>query len=164
MIDSFHSSGNSSLFQIEIISLWIAQWTIQHTKHMRYIILPSVAHLDLPYFPHYLITGTIFRKNVTEHKMWVFVFSTTFSWTVLILKRIQQDIITNVYMTCCKVPIILVRSYQNLNFLDRLFKNPPISNFMKNCLAGAELFHVVQMEGPTDMTKLMVILQFCEHT
>jgi hypothetical protein len=24
MIDSFHSSGNSSLFQIEIISLWIA--------------------------------------------------------------------------------------------------------------------------------------------
>ena len=25
IIDSFHSSGNSSLFQIEIISLWIAQ-------------------------------------------------------------------------------------------------------------------------------------------
>jgi len=25
MIDSLHSSGNSSLFQIEIINLWIAQ-------------------------------------------------------------------------------------------------------------------------------------------
>ena len=25
MIDSFHSFGNSSLFQIEIISLWIAE-------------------------------------------------------------------------------------------------------------------------------------------
>jgi hypothetical protein len=28
MINSFHSSGNSSLFQIEIISLWISQWIV----------------------------------------------------------------------------------------------------------------------------------------
>jgi hypothetical protein len=28
MTDSFHSSGNSSLFQIEIISLWISVWII----------------------------------------------------------------------------------------------------------------------------------------
>jgi hypothetical protein len=30
MIDSFHSSGNSSLFQIEIINLWISQRIVLH--------------------------------------------------------------------------------------------------------------------------------------
>jgi hypothetical protein len=29
-------------------------------------------------FPHYLINGTIFEKQVTEHKMCVLIFSTTF--------------------------------------------------------------------------------------
>jgi len=30
MIDSFHSSGNSYLFQIEWISLWISQRIVLH--------------------------------------------------------------------------------------------------------------------------------------
>ena len=35
----------------------------QHAKRMRHIMLPSVACLVLPFFPHYLINGTIFGKN-----------------------------------------------------------------------------------------------------
>ena len=32
-------------------------------------------------FPHYLIKGTIFEKNVTEHKGWVLI-SSTFVWNI----------------------------------------------------------------------------------
>ena len=32
--------------------------------------------------PHYLMHGTIFEKKVTEHKMFVLIFSTTFVWNV----------------------------------------------------------------------------------
>jgi hypothetical protein len=43
------------------------------------IILSSVAPLASPYFPHYLINGTIFgKKKVVEHEMYVQIFSTTF--------------------------------------------------------------------------------------
>jgi hypothetical protein len=40
--------------------------------------LSSVACLAVPYFPHDLINGTIFREKVIEHKMGVLIFSTEF--------------------------------------------------------------------------------------
>ena len=36
-----------------------------------------------------------FQKYIIERKMCVLIYSTTFSWTFLILRWIQQDIITN---------------------------------------------------------------------
>ena len=48
-------------------------------------------------FPHYLINGTIFWKNVIWYKMWVFWFL-YICLTFLILRRIQRDIITNAHM------------------------------------------------------------------
>jgi hypothetical protein len=41
----------------------------------------------------------------------------------------------------------------NLNFFDTLSKSVKISNFLKICPLGAELFHA---DGQTDMTKLIV--------
>ena len=58
--------------------------------------------------------------------------------------------IKNVYWYSCKVPFILVR------FLDRLSKNPQISNFMKICQVGAEFVPCGRTDGRTDMTKLIV--------
>jgi hypothetical protein len=40
-----------------------------------------------------------------------------------------------------------------LEFTQQFLQNPQISNFMKICPVGAELFHV---NGWTDMTKLIV--------
>jgi hypothetical protein len=82
---------------------------IQHAKRMGRTILSSVACPAVPYVSTLSHKRHDFRKKVIEHKMSVLFFSTTLSETFLILKRIQQDMITNVYWSSCKVPVILVR-------------------------------------------------------
>ena len=52
-----------------------------------------------------------------------------------------------------KYSLLLSDFDKNMNFLNRLSKNPQISNFMKIRPVGAELFHA---DGRTDMTKLIV--------
>jgi hypothetical protein len=45
----------------------------------------------------------------------------------------------------------------NLNFLDEVSKNAPMSNFMKIFSVGAKLFHANRRtDRETDMTKLIV--------
>jgi hypothetical protein len=93
-------------------------------------------------------------KKVPKHEMCVIILSTTSSETLLILNGIHWDMITNVYWSLCKLPVILVRLQWNLNFLDAFSKNTSISNFIKICPVGAKLF---MWTGKTDrlMTKLM---------
>jgi len=49
--------------------------------------------------------------------------------------------IESVRQSSLKVPVIFVLFQLNLNFLDRLSKNPQISNFMKIRPVGTELFY-----------------------
>ena len=72
-------------------------------------ILSSVAYLALLNFSTLSHKRRGFRENATEHEMCVLIFSITLSKTFLNLKRIQRDIIINVYRSSCKVPVILVR-------------------------------------------------------
>jgi hypothetical protein len=67
--------------------------------------------------------------------------------TFLILRRIQRDIVINEHKSSYEVPVIVVRFQPNLNFLNRISKNPPISNLMKIYPVGADLFH---MDGQTE--------------
>ena len=59
-------------------------------------------------FPHYFIKGTIFGK-IIEHKMCVLIFSTILSETFLIVRRIERDVIQNVYWPSCTVLVIRIR-------------------------------------------------------
>jgi hypothetical protein len=61
-----------------------------------------------------------------------------------------------------KIPTVLFRFYWNLDFLDRFSKNTQISNFMKICPVGAELFHT---DGQTDSYDYANsrFSQFCER-
>jgi hypothetical protein len=109
---------------------------------MHRIILSSVASLALPYFSTLSHKRhELQKKKVIEHKLCVLIFFTNLSKTFLILRRIQRDITTNVRSSLCKVPVILVTSEGNWNFLARFSKEYSISNFMKICPVGVELFH-----------------------
>jgi hypothetical protein len=78
----------------------------------------------------------------------------------LILRRIQRDIIINVYMSLCKVSVILVRFRLNSDFLHRFLKNHKTSNLMKIRPVGAEMFHAdVRRDRQTYMTKLTVTIR-----
>ena len=72
-------------------------------------------------FPHYLINGTIL-ENVSGHRIWVLIFSTTFMWKNFILRRNEWDMMKNLYCCSCKVPVILVWLKRNLNFQGRFSK------------------------------------------
>jgi len=69
------------------------------------------------------------------------------SETFLILRRIERDMIKNVYLSSCKVPFIGVGFYWNLNFLDSFPNNIRKENIVKIRPDGAALFHA---EGRTD--------------
>jgi hypothetical protein len=67
------------------------------------------ACLALPYFPHYLINGMIFRKKVIEHKILFRFYLQLLSEKLLTVRRIQWDIIMKAYRSSREVPTTFVR-------------------------------------------------------
>jgi hypothetical protein len=114
---------------------------IQHATRMRHIVMSFVA----PRSPLFCSTLSHkhydFRKKVIQHKMCVFIFSTTFFVQNISLSRKKRDIVKNVEMCSCKVPVILVGFSWNLNFLGWSSKKFQVSNFIKIRPLGEELFH-----------------------
>ena len=103
-------------------------------------------------FPHYLTKGTIFeKKKVFEQKICVLIFSTNFIWNISRPKKNWARYIKNVYWSSRKIPVILVRFWWYLNFLNRFSKNTQKSNFLKIRTVGAEeLSADEQTDGRTD--------------
>jgi len=52
----------------------------------RYVVILNLSG-SMRVFPHYLIKGAIFRKKVTEHKISVLIFSTSFVATIPHFKK-----------------------------------------------------------------------------
>jgi len=72
-------------------------------------ILPSVACPGLQYFSTLYHKRHDFKKKVIEHKCVFGVSLLVLSETFFIPRRIERDMIKNVYRSSCKVPVILVR-------------------------------------------------------
>jgi uncharacterized protein with ParB-like and HNH nuclease domain len=61
------------------------------------------------FFSHYLTNGMIYGKKVIEYKGVFRFYLQIFSETFLILGRTERHIIKNMYLSSCKVPVVLCR-------------------------------------------------------
>ena len=82
-----------------------------------------------------------FRQNLLKIKCLFRIPLQLLSEIFFIIKRHEQDIITNVNWSSCQVPVPVVRVKSYLNFLDRFSKYTQISDLVKIRPVGAELFH-----------------------
>ena len=87
--------------------------------------------------------------------MCVLIVSTAFVWNISHSEENSTTCYTNLHICSCKVLAILVRCYWKFNFLHRIPKNLPTSEFMTIRLVGAELFSCGrpiqrQTDGRTD--------------
>ena len=90
-----------------IISMRACSFIYPVYMHMRLIIFSSVAFLAVPHFSTLSHERHDFRKTFTERKMCVSILSATLSKMLLILRRIQRDIVINVHRSSYKVLVIL---------------------------------------------------------
>ena len=92
-------------------------------------------------FPQYFINGTI-KKKVMEHKMWVWISSTTFVWNIFHSTKNwvgydQKSIFIFMYSTCYSCLILIKRELS-----PQILKKYWNIKFYEICPVGAELFHV----------------------
>jgi hypothetical protein len=79
---------------------------MQHAKRMRHIVLSFVARRAVPYFSTLSLERLIFGKKVLAMKCVPWFFLQILSEIFHILKRIQRCVVTNLYRSSCKEPMI----------------------------------------------------------
>ena len=126
---------------------WHVALHIHVATRMRHVVTSFVAPLVPPYFSTLSHKWHNFRgKKITEHKMWVLIFSTVLK-NISHSKEIQRGIAINVKCLHVKYLLFLSDFNKTWNFLYKFSKKAHVSSFIKIRLLRAELFHT---DGRTD--------------
>jgi hypothetical protein len=117
----------------------------------------SVACPALQYFSTLSHKWHSSQKKVTEHKICILIFSTTFVWNISHSKKNWATYDQNCIGLHVNYLVFLSDFNRTWSFCNRFLKNNQISNFMEICLVGTELFHEDRwVDGHMHMTKLIV--------
>ena len=120
---------------------------IQHATRMRHSV-SSAACLAPPHFSALSHKRQDFPKNVTEHKMCVLIFYTTFTWKIRLCRIFLQDIAINVKTTSCDTPGILTRF--EFEFFRQIFFNNSSTKFHQNQSSGSRVVPCERLDRQTD--------------
>jgi len=113
--------------------------------------------LALPYFS-ILSQKARFSENRLFNIKYVFCFCVCLlSGIFFILRRNERDVIKNIHLYSCKVPVVIFTFERNSNFLHRFPKSTQISVFRKIYPVGAEFFHA---DRRTDMNLIVALRNF----
>jgi hypothetical protein len=104
----YHCCSGNAIIVAYSECLFVALVT-QHARRMCHIISSYVGYSAPPYFSTLSHKRHDFRKNFTENRHCVLIFSSSLSEIFFVLRMIERNIIININRTSCKVPIILVR-------------------------------------------------------
>jgi hypothetical protein len=123
---------------------------LQHAVCMRHIILPSVACPALQDFSTVSHTWHDFQKKGNEHKMYVFISSTTFVWKICHsnknwVRYDQKYILVFMWSTCYSCQILI-----KLEFSWQIFRKSSDIKFHKNPFSGSHAVPCGQMDSQTD--------------
>jgi len=104
---------------------------IQHAMRLRHIVICGLPGSSI--FFHIFSYTVRFsgEKTVIGHKTCVLNFSSNVSGTFLTLRVSETDMVKNVCCSSCKLRVIPVRCYWNLNFPYRFSTKTQISNLWK---------------------------------
>jgi len=149
-----------------ILCVFVA-FGIQHSMYIRHIAEARRAPQTLSTLSHkrYDLRGRGGKKKerkkekVTENKMCVLIFSTTFVSNISHSKRNERDMtkmFIGLHESTCYSCLILMKLY----LLDGVSKNTQIIDFTKIRPVGADLSHA---DKRTDMTKLIVAFRNCAN-
>ena len=78
----------------------------KYVMRMRPIVILACPTLE--YFSTLPHKRHNFRKQSTDHKTCVLIFSTRLCETIAILRRTEQDMLKNIYRSSCMVTVIIV--------------------------------------------------------
>jgi hypothetical protein len=127
---------------LHILSVWLYSCVIYpackaHVPYYSNLWPAWLYHI----FPHHLMYGTIFGNKVIEHKNVFWSSLQLLSQTLLILRKIQVDIIVKLHRSSCKLSLFWSNFNETWIFSTDSQKILKYHYFMKIRPVGAELFH-----------------------
>jgi hypothetical protein len=91
------------------------------------------------------------RKIVIEHTMWVFISSTPFfSETFLIPRKIERDMIKNIFLVFMSTTRYPCQIFTKLEFSRQIFEKCSNIKFSENPFSGSRVVPCVETEGQTN--------------
>ena len=94
---------------------------IHRARRIYRIIFPSLVCLVLPYFSTSSHKLYHFRKEIFKNKICVLIFSIILAWNISLSKKKSPKYYHKCKTPLCNIPVVLVRFYRNLHFLEIFF-------------------------------------------